>query len=69
MSLSRANGMVNLSILIGLGLSAKRGTHQRRIPMDGRITWAFGIEPAGLIEKRYDEEMLEKIVIDIDSNE
>jgi hypothetical protein len=36
---------------------------------DGRITWAFGVEPAGLIEKRHDEEMLEKIVIGIDSNE
>jgi hypothetical protein len=36
---------------------------------DGRITWALGIEPAGLIEKRYDEDMLGKIVIGIDSNE
>jgi hypothetical protein len=36
---------------------------------DGRITWAFGVEPAGLIEERHDEDMLEKIVIGIDSNE
>ena len=36
---------------------------------DGRITWAFGVEPAGLIEKRHDEDMLENIVIGIDSNE
>jgi hypothetical protein len=36
---------------------------------DGRITWAFGVEPAGLIERRHDEDMLEKIVIGIDSNE
>jgi RIO-like serine/threonine protein kinase len=36
---------------------------------DGRTTWAFGIEPAGLIEKRHDGDVLEKIVIGIDSNE
>jgi hypothetical protein len=36
---------------------------------DGRITWAFGVEPTGLIEKRHDEDMLEKIVNGIDSNE
>jgi len=33
------------------------------------ITWAFGAEPACLIEKRYDEEMSGMIVIDIDTNE
>jgi hypothetical protein len=36
---------------------------------DGRITWAFGVEPVGLIEKRHDEDMLEKIVIGTDFNE
>ncbi len=36
---------------------------------DGRITWALGVEPGGLIEKRHDDDMLENIVIDIDSNE
>ena len=39
-----------------------------KLNMDGRITWAFGVEPAGLVEKRHDEEMLGKIVIGIDSN-
>jgi hypothetical protein len=39
------------------------------INKDGRITWAFGVEPAGLIEKRHDEDMLRKIVTGIDSNE
>ncbi|KAI0270891.1 hypothetical protein BGY98DRAFT_1009087 [Russula aff. rugulosa BPL654] len=37
--------------------------------LNGRITWASGIEPGGLIEKRHDEDMLGKIVLGIDSNE
>ena len=36
---------------------------------DGRITWAFGVEPAGLIETHHDQDMLENIVIGIDTNE
>jgi RIO-like serine/threonine protein kinase len=36
---------------------------------DGRITWEPGIKPAGLIEKQYDEDMLRKIEICVDSNE
>jgi len=37
---------------------------------NGRIIWgAFGVKPAGLIEKGHDEDMLRKIAIDIDSNE
>ena len=35
---------------------------------DGRITWASGVEPRGLIEMRHDENMLQKIVMDIDFN-
>jgi hypothetical protein len=36
---------------------------------DGRITWALGVEPGGLIERQHDDDMLGKIVIGIDSNE
>ena len=36
---------------------------------DGSITWAFGVEPGGLIEIRHDEDMLGNIVLDTDANE
>ena len=44
-------------------------TYPPTLNNDGRITWAYGIEPGGLIEKRHDEDMLRKIVLGIDSNE
>jgi hypothetical protein len=57
------------SQLVDFNWSGPVGKARYPTMLNGRITWASGIEPGGLIEKRHDEDMLGNIIIGIDSNE